>query len=95
MKTTETTQPIGAVDELLTAKEVAALLRLQPSTVLDRWRSLGLPAPISLGEGPKAAKRGLRGEVTAYIESCIKRRNNQEKVVDLVVAEMRGRRRRA
>jgi len=80
-------------DDLLTAKEVGVLLKLDHKTILDRWRSLKLPAPISLGDGPKAAKRWLRGEVLAYIESCIQRRTTQKKVVKMVTANRPYRRR--
>lgn len=59
---------MGALDEqYMTAKEVGALLKLQAATILLNWKKLGLPKPLSLGDGPRAPKRWIKREVEAYL----------------------------
>ncbi|MEW6213320.1 MAG: hypothetical protein AB1631_33795 [Acidobacteriota bacterium] len=64
----------GEPDELLTAAEVGRLFKLSAKTILNNWRSLKLPAPISIGEGQRAAKRWRKSEIDEYAANrCLAR----------------------
>ncbi len=57
---------VGGLEDLLTEREVAALLNLRPAT-LTKWRSLGRgPIFRRLGRGARPAVRYLRGDVLSY-----------------------------
>jgi predicted DNA-binding transcriptional regulator AlpA len=57
-------------DELMTAHEVAARLRVTLGAVASYEKLTDNPLPVHrLGSGPRAPKRYVRGEVEAWIRS--------------------------
>jgi len=56
-------------ERLITYKEVTNISGLARSTIYERVQAGNFPAPVKLGEGPKAPVKFKLTEVMAYINS--------------------------